>query len=126
MKTVVLFFLSIVLLLISCEKSDDSEINDLSALQIRITNSSDYDYHEFIFEKKEFGYIQKRSSTSYVDCDTIYQDLAFIQLKIDDVTFTLQPIDYDAPQITEGKYTYTIDVLDFENKILSLKTHVDN
>lgn len=119
-----LFFLTIVFLLGACEKSD-SDINGSSGLHVRIVNSSDYDYHDLLFENKEIGYVEKGSSTAYIVFNIVYQDVAFVQLKIDDATFILQPIDYDAPEITDGKCTFEIDVVDYENKVLSLKTHID-
>lgn len=124
MKTY-LYLLAIVFLLGSCENSE-SDINASSDLQVRIANPSDYDYHDLVFQNKEIGDIKKRCSTEYIDFDIVYIDLAYVKLKIDDITFTLQPIDYDAPEIKKGKCTFEIDVVDYENKILSLKTLVGN
>lgn len=93
-----------------------------SGIKVNIKNISNYDYTNIILQGKEFGDLQKGEESVYLTFDKVYLDLASVKLYIDGIEFTLQPIDYDAPELTKGSCTYLINVINFENRILTLET----
>jgi len=115
-------------LFIACDKNDDE--NPDERLELRIRNVSSHDYSDISIDsngtKHNYGDLTSGATSSYVELEGIYMK-AFVTLLIDNETFTLDPIDYVGEfELTDGKYTYEIDVFDFDNKQLSLNFINDN
>jgi len=102
-------FLLIVILFFGCSPNDD-EIT-----LIRVKNLSSFDFVDVIVNtsggENNYGNILAETISGYKSFDFAYS-YAFIELKINNDTYTVQPIDYvgETP-IKPGKYTYQIDVL---------------
>ncbi len=93
---------------ISCESllKDDQ-------VHIRIQNRSDVAYSDVRVNtnggENNYGTIEPNSYSDYKTFDHAYR-YAFVELKIDTDTFTLQPIDYVGEEpLQAGNYTYAID-----------------
>jgi hypothetical protein len=93
---------------------------------VNIKNASSYDFQDLIFEGAEFGDIEAGMESKYVKFDKVYYNLAFVKLYIDSNEYVLQPIDYDAPELSEGNCTYAIKVVNSEEKKLSIETLLEH
>ena len=107
MKTI--GYLLIVILFFGCSQNDD----DITL--IRVKNISSYDFADVIVNtsggENNYGNIMSKEHTGYKSFDIAYA-YAFIELKIDNNTYTIQPIDYVGERpLKNGKYTYEIDAL---------------
>jgi hypothetical protein len=105
-----------------CQEKDDKT-------NIRIKNISKYDFCNVTINPNidlaNYGIIKSRESTCYITFDKAYK-YAYIRLNIGNKEFILQPIDYVGEQeLGVGNFTYSIDVIDFDNKILSITTTKD-
>ena len=102
-------YLLILILFFGCSSNDD-EIT-----LIRVKNISSNDFSDVIVNtsggQNNYGNIISNEVTGYKSFDFAYS-YAFVELKINNDTYTVQPIDYvgETP-IKPGKYTYQIDVL---------------
>lgn len=109
-----------------CEEHSVAKCNEeANKTNIRIVNSSKYDFCNVILNPSagivNYGIIGKGSSTCYRSFDKAY-NYAYVSLKIGDKTFTLSPIDYvGEPELGSGKFTYTIDVLNYNSGTLSIE-----
>lgn len=126
------------LLIYSC--NPDSEINceehqvadcgeDLSKTNIRIENISDFDFCNVVLDpgnkSTNYGFIERRATTCYRSFEIAY-DYAYVKLFIGEKEFTIQPFDYFGEQpLGEGKFTYSIDVKDFDKGELSIQATTD-
>ena len=101
------YFLLISILLVSCTQ------NDSDLLLLRIKNTSQFDYTDVVVNtsggEHNYGTISSNQSSDYKAFDLAYR-YAFVELKIDGSTYTIQPIDYvgETP-LDNGKYTYEIN-----------------
>ena len=106
MKTI--GYLLVVILFFGCSPNDD----DITWISVK--NISSYDFADVIVNTKggenNYGNILANAISGYESFDFAYS-YAFIELKINNNTYTIQPIDYvgETP-LTPGKYTYSIDV----------------
>ena len=104
MKKALLLLISI--FLVSCTQNDDT-------LLIRIKNVSQFDYSDIVVNtsggENNYGDLPSNGVSNYKAFDLAYR-YAFIELKIDGATFTIQPIDYvgETP-LNGGKYTYEVN-----------------
>ena len=117
MKKNLILVISIVTL-ISCSKNED---NNPSELKIRLSNISQFDFENIVVNistaNTRFENINSQQKTNYKTFQTAYR-YAFVELEIDGLKFTYQPIDYAGETPLEnGNYTYQIDV---NNSNLSL------
>ena len=117
MKKNLILVISIVTL-ISCSKNED---NNPSELKIRLSNISQFDFENLIVNistaNTRFENINSQQKTNYKTFQTAYR-YAFVELEIDGLKFTYQPIDYaGVTPLENGNYTYQIDV---NNSNLSL------
>ena len=117
MKKNLILIISIVTL-ISCSKNED---NNPSELKIRLSNISQFDFENIVVNISTantcFENINSQQKTNYKTFQTAYR-YAFVELEIDGLKFTYQPIDYAGETPLEnGNYTYQIDV---NNSNLSL------
>lgn len=101
-------YLLISLFLLGCSNTN----SDITL--IRVKNISQFDFVDVIVNtsggENNYGNILANAISGYESFDFAYS-YAFIELKINNNTYTIQPIDYvgETP-LTPGKYTYGIDV----------------
>lgn len=102
-----IYFLLISIFLISCNQNDDD------TLLLRIKNTSQFDYTDVVVNtsggEHNYGTVNANQISDYKVFDLAYR-YAFVELKIDGDTYTIQPIDYvgETP-LDNGKYTYEIN-----------------
>jgi len=98
-----------VTVLFGCSKNDDPNTSEVN---IRLSNISEFDFQNIVvntstgnvnFENSKAGQM-----TEYKVFEKAYR-YAFIELEIDNETYTIQPIDYvgETP-LENGNYTYQI------------------
>lgn len=125
MKTITIaVFLSVALLgLNACR---DENVTTFGATQIRVHNSSEYDYEALVVNDATFDELGSGENSQYQFFDTAYR-YAYVRLLIDDAEFILQPIDYvgETP-LGAGRFTYVIDVVDLAGHQLSISLITDN
>ena len=113
MKNLYAYFFLIIILISSCTNdpkdliSEDSKGNEVA---IRIENKSPFKFKNVLVnttcEDQNFGTIKAGEFSSYKLFKAAYR-YAFIELKIDEDTLTIQPFDYVGENfLKSGKYTY--------------------
>ena len=101
------YFLLISIFLVSCTHNDDD------TLLLRIKNTSQFDYNDVVVNtsggEHNYGKVNSNQASDYKAFDLAFR-YAFVELKIDGNTYTIQPIDYvgETP-LVNGKYTYEIN-----------------
>ncbi|MEP0985737.1 hypothetical protein [Ekhidna sp.] len=103
--------LFILVLLAGC--SNEVEPDETGDLLIRIQNGSAVIYSDIVVNadgvEKHFGSLNAFQYSSYKSFEYAYR-YAFVELKINGQTFTIQPFDYVGEEvIEEGKFTYIIN-----------------
>lgn len=117
MKKILILIISMALF-ISC--SNDTVNDNLSQVNIRLSNVSDFDFHNIIVDTTtgnvHFGDVSSGQKTDYKVFQVAYR-YAFVELEIDGETYTLQPIDYfgETP-LEDGNYSYEIDANDSQEQ----------
>ncbi len=124
-KSLTKCFLSILIFVIGLDLISCDILGNDSTL-IRIHNASEYDllrvevntYDEPI----NYGTIKSDEKSRYKTFEVAYR-YAYVRLFVDENEFIIQPIDFvgETP-LGSGKFTYVLEVIDFENRILSIKT----
>ena len=96
---------------------------------IRIHNASEY-YFLLVEvntsnEPRNYGPIKSDEKSRYKTFEVAYR-YAYVRLFVDENEFIIQPIDFvgETP-LGSGKFTYVLEVIDFENRILNIKTSKD-
>ena len=99
------------LLAVSCSKEDE--------LLIRVINVSEYNYENVIINSENFGDINADERSDYIAFEMAYR-YSYIDLEINGEGFTQIPIDYvgETP-LSNGKYSYLIDVGNFDERRLT-------
>lgn len=109
MKKVSLLVVMVLTLFLSCEKEKETQLGE--GIQIRIENTSSYTYKDVLVklsEDRHYGTLAPGEKSAYQTFTTAYR-YAYVELKIGDKTYVLQPIDYvGEEELKEGKYTYQI------------------
>ena len=99
-------------LLLGCQK--EKEVPTEGVL-IRIENTSKYTYQDIkvvIDEERLYGTLAPRASSTYQSFSKAYR-YAYIELKINNKLYVLQPIDYvGEEELQDGKYTYQLTIGD--------------
>ena len=96
---------------------------------IRVHNASEYDFLRVEVntydEPKNYGTIKSDEKSRYKTFEVAYR-YAYVRLFVDENEFIIQPIDFvgETP-LGSGKFTYVLEVIDFENRILNIKTSND-
>lgn len=103
-------------LMLGCQKETETETEvPTEGVLIRIENSSKYTFKDIkviIDEEKLYGTLSPRESSNYQAFSKAYR-YAYIELKIRNKLYVLQPIDYfGEEELKEGKYTYQLNVED--------------
>jgi hypothetical protein len=113
-----------------CEQHDISDCNsDDKKTNIRVINSSDYDFCNVVIgnsENRNYGEIKSGENTCYHGYDKAYR-YAYVSLTIEGEDLVIQPIDYfgETP-LGIGYFTYHLDVEEINNKKqLSIATTTD-
>lgn len=107
--------------MVACSKNDG---NDPSALKIRLSNVSQYDFQHIVVNTStgnvNFGSLHSGQKTAYQVFEKAYR-YAFVELEIDGNLYTLQPTDYvgEIP-LENGNYTYQIDANDSQERYSKL------
>ncbi len=119
MKKILILILSISTL-ISCSNDDDN----LSELNIRLSNVSQYDFQNVVVKitagtGMNFENISTQQMTKYKTFETAY-GAPFLELEIDGETYTIQRTDVMKPPLENGNYTYQIDVNDSQESYRKL------
>ena len=101
-------------LLLGCQKEKETEVPTDGVL-IRIENTSKYTFKDIkvvIDEERLYGTLSPRESSNYQAFSKAYR-YAYIELKIKNKLYFLQPIDYfGEEELQDGKYTYQLNVDD--------------
>ena len=101
-----------IFLLLGCQK--EKEVPTEGVL-IRIENTSKYTYQDIkvvIDEERLYGTLAPRASSNYQAFSKAYL-YAYIELKINNKLYVLQPIDYvGEEELQDGKYTYQLTIGD--------------
>lgn len=127
MKNVFLF--STLFILCSCseilETAIDNAIPEPATLTISIKNNTQFnmedpqiimDGYTFYYQDIDPGYHSEGHSSPYA-----YSE-AFIRVKINGKLFVYSPLVYDQNSIvTEGSYSYHVDILDYDQRKFSIK-----
>ena len=105
----------ILLLLTSCTSKE---------VQLRVRNSSAYTYDSVSVNtsggENTYGSVPAGAVSDYKTFDFAYR-YAYISLKIDTVSYILQPIDYvGETKLKSGNYTYEVSVYDTATHQLGL------
>lgn len=112
------FFVLSALILFSCEQ------DDFGPAQIRIMNSSNIDFDEVIVNiagtDHNYSELNAGEVSDYITFEKAYR-YAYIEVSGGDQDFILQPVDYVGEKpLSEGKYTYDLDLLDGQSLTLAL------
>ncbi len=111
------YFLLISVFILSCSQSDDAGKKDIL---LRVKNISQFEFKDVLVNtsggEQSFGNIDISQDSDYKSFDFAYR-YAFIELKIDGNTYTIQPIDYvGETKLDNGKYTYEVNAVDSGNQ----------
>ena len=103
-------------LLLGCQKETETEAEvPTEGVLIRIENTSKYNFQDIkvvIDEERLYGTLSPREKSTYQSFSKAYR-YAYIELKIRNKLYVLQPIDYfGEEELKEGKYTYQLNVDD--------------
>ncbi|MBP0905720.1 hypothetical protein ACFSKN_15855 [Mariniflexile gromovii] len=110
----------ILIISISTLFSCSSDNNNISEVNIRLSNVSQYNFKNIVVNTStgntNFENMSSQETTNYKAFETAYR-YAFVELEIDGKTYTLQPIDYvgETP-LKNGNYTYQIDANDSQEQ----------
>lgn len=112
-----IFLVGIIISVVGCSGDDDVSP---AQVQIRIKNSSSFRYLDIMINtgggENNYGDIELHRFSEYKSFDYAYR-YAYIQLKIEEETFILQPIDYvGETKLAAGKYTYDISATESGNQ----------
>lgn len=109
----------------STEPTTTESVAKEKTIHIRLANKSAYNFTDIQVsnptDKVSYGNLNAGATSDYIDFETAYS-YASVTLKIDDKTYTFQPIDYvSETPLKDGNYTYEINVEDLNNTMLDLK-----
>ena len=127
-KSLTKFFLSILIFVIGFGLISCDIFGENSTL-IRIHYASEYDFLRVEVntydEPINYGTIKSDEKSRYKTFEVAYR-YAYVRLFVDENEFIIQPIDFvgETP-LGSGKFTYVLEVIDFENRILNIKTSKD-
>jgi hypothetical protein len=106
------------------EHSTTACLDDAAKANLRIVNTSSYDYCNVLVELNNqivyYGNVGSGDATCYISFDSLYR-YAYIELSIEGNPFVVQPIDFigESP-VAPGYYSYKITVPDDEGDIYNV------
>lgn len=115
-------FVSLLLIFMFSSSSCKKDEKEITGIMVNIKNMSSYDFQSLVFEGEEFGALKSGMESKYVKFEKVYYNLAYVKLYINGEEFILQPIDYDAPELTVGDCTYALNVVNYDERKLSIET----
>lgn len=101
----------------ACKKEHDNK-----GIMVNLVNDSSYDFQDVNFQGVKYGDIKSKATSKSIRFDKVYLDLAYVKLYIDGKEFVIQPIDFDAPELSVGDCTYSIKVENYNERRLSITT----
>lgn len=115
MKNILL--IGIIVFTMGCSNEPEETSN---VVQIRVKNSSSFQYSDLVVNtgdgEHNYGDLDSNEVSTYASFNSAYS-YAYVELKIEDRTFILQPIDYVGETLlASGDYTYDISVSDIEDE----------
>jgi hypothetical protein len=106
MKYISLFLAICLIALVGCTKDE--------SVLIRVKNISPYDFTSIQVLETKYGNLNSNQTSDYKSFETAYNN-NYIELSIGSDTLDYSLIDFVGPTILKpGKYTYKIDVIEFE------------
>lgn len=111
---------------LDCTEHDVAPCNeDPTKVNLRIRNVSDYNFCNVSLNPSpynvNYGIIKEGETTCYRPFDFAYS-YGYVELHINGELFVFQPIDFfgEVP-LNTGSYTYSIDVIDYDKRRLSIE-----
>lgn len=109
-KTLLIISIGVLLFGVCCSNDNGSFSNEV---QIRVKNTSSFEYSDVRVNtsggENNYGSILPNQLSDYKTYDFAFR-YAYVELKIEGETFTLQPIDYvGEAKLKSGKYTFEIN-----------------
>lgn len=125
-------FIALFLVVSACKKDIGSPCEnqvDESKTNLRIKNLSAYNFEDVNVSPngtlKSYNTTEAGQSSCYHNFDKAY-NYAYVSMNINGEEFIIQPIDYVGEQeLGPGKFTYSIDIVNFANKQLSISVSPD-
>jgi hypothetical protein len=117
-----LFSILLISFFISCQIDNNTLATDVN---IRLSNISNYDFKNIIINTStgstKYKDLNSKEVSIYKTFEIAY-NYAFIELEIDEQTYTIQPIDYvgEIP-LSVGFYTYQINANDSKDQYNKLE-----
>jgi hypothetical protein len=119
-------FISLLLIFMFSISSCKKDEKDMTGIMVNIKNISSYDFQSLVFEGVEFGTLNAGMECKYVKFEKVYYNLAYVKLYINGDEFIMQPIDYDAPELTVGNCTYSINIANYDERRLLIETLLEH
>lgn len=125
-------FITMLFLMNACKKDKgfpcENQVDE-SKTNLKIKNISAYNFEDVNVSPngtlKTYNTIEAGQSSCYHSFDKAY-NYAYVTMKINGEEFIIQPIDYVGEQeLGVGKFTYSIDIVNFANKQLSISVSPD-
>ncbi|NEU09961.1 hypothetical protein GZH53_16670 [Flavihumibacter sp. R14] len=122
MKKLLFVTLIICLIISSCSKNKPD-----GPLLIRIDNQTGFKIEEVFVNTGDgqhtFGTIEQGEKSAYSEFISAYR-YAYVRLKINNVEYVQQPIDFvGETKLEPGKHTYILELLTFNNQIHLRSSH---
>ncbi|MEL6483900.1 MAG: hypothetical protein AAFU57_15920 [Bacteroidota bacterium] len=98
-----------------CDEAD-TETTDLrtptNAVEVRITNTTNFDFEEVILMTQEVGTVLAGESSSFYVFDTAYE-YGYVKAMVDGKEYVAQPTDFvgETP-LGPGQYSYLVSIFD--------------
>jgi len=119
------YFFLLFLVLFGCDESD-TENTDLrtptNAVEVRITNTTNFDFEEVILMTQEVGTVLAGESSSFYVFDTAYE-YGYVKAMVDCKEYVAQPTDFvgETP-LVPGQYSYLVSIFDTSTSPGTLNT----
>lgn len=100
---------------LGCNKTD-TETTDLrtptNAVEVRITNTTNFDFEEVILMTENVGTVLAGESSSFHVFDTAYE-YGYVKAMINGKEYVAQPVDFvgETP-LSPGQYSYLVSIFD--------------
>ena len=127
MKYYLLLVFSGLLFLTSCTNEEDlpDPANPNDDLSIQVHNISDFDFKDLKINTGGGEHTYGSVASTQISDPALFQSAyryCYVELKIDEDLFVLQPIDYvGETKIEDGEIIYEVDVIDYMSRSLSIR-----
>ncbi|MEL7271172.1 MAG: hypothetical protein AAGL34_16475 [Bacteroidota bacterium] len=119
------YFFLLFLVLFGCDESD-TETTDLrtptNAVEVRITNTTNFDFEEVILMTKDVGTVLAGESSSFYVFDMAYE-YGYVKAIVEGKEYVAQPTDFvgETP-LGPGQYSYLVSIFDTSTSPGTLNT----